>query len=106
MELKNKTTTGELVAYYRKQSGLSQTGLAAIIGTQPPQLSRWESGERDVPEKWRKVLASHLKIDEEDLQSGAPKRSDVKRLYVREIDLMSNKEVAKLLAARIDGQRR
>lgn len=41
-------TPTELRAW-RKQAGLSQAGLASLLGVDVMTVSRWERGEREIP---------------------------------------------------------
>ena len=105
---RDKTTTGGLIDHYLSQKGdkgWTQTYLADKIGRSPPEVNRWVMGERPLPEKERHKIAKVLGIQQEDLLPGAPMRSDVKRLYIREIDKMSDGEVRTKLEEHLDSKR-
>ena len=42
---------GALLARYRRRAGLSQNALAKVAGRNPSAINRYESGERDRPER-------------------------------------------------------
>jgi transcriptional regulator with XRE-family HTH domain len=46
--------------YRRLLKGLSQAKLARMIGTQQPQIQRWESEERKVPPEYIHALVEAL----------------------------------------------
>ncbi len=105
---RDKTTTGGLIDHYLSQKGdrgWTQTHLAGKIGVSAAEVSRWVTGERPLPEKRRHEIAKVLDIQQEDLLPGAPMRSDVKRLYIREIDKMSDSEVRAKLEEHMDSKR-
>ncbi len=52
---------------HRLQAGLSQEGLAAIVGTSGQQIARLEKGERGLDDKWLGLIARALKISKADL---------------------------------------
>ncbi|WP_150524001.1 helix-turn-helix domain-containing protein [Roseibium sediminis] len=47
----------------RLAKGLTQAGLADLIGTSQPQIRRLETGERQLTPDWAKRLAPHLGIE-------------------------------------------
>lgn len=88
---------GELLRKYREAKGLSQPQLAALASTSNQQISRLESGQRRLTEKWRAILAPILGVQPEDLAPDAPYRSAAKRAAIRVIDEMSDEQVQVLL---------
>lgn len=51
----------------RKRLDLNKTQLARELGVKPAAVSRWESGERDVPE----YIAKLVRLVEKDLRARA-----------------------------------
>ncbi len=88
---------GELLKRYREDKRLSQPQLAALASTSNQQISRLESGQRKLAEKWREILAPILGIQPEDLAPGAPFRSSEKRAAIKVIDEMTDEQVQVLL---------
>jgi transcriptional regulator with XRE-family HTH domain len=46
--------------HWRLLKGLWQTELARMIGTQQPQIQRWENGKRPVPREYIRALVEAL----------------------------------------------
>lgn len=51
-----------IIAELREQHDLTQTEFAKKIGSQQPQVSRWEKGERGIPLRKAVVIASVFNI--------------------------------------------
>jgi transcriptional regulator with XRE-family HTH domain len=54
---------GQLVESARKRKGLTQAELARVVGVQPPQISRIESGSKGVSTETLVAIAEALDID-------------------------------------------
>jgi transcriptional regulator with XRE-family HTH domain len=54
--------SGERLKAIREQRGLTQRELAALVGTTPIQLSRYENDKMEPSAKYVELLAKHLEI--------------------------------------------
>lgn len=88
-------TSGDLIRQQRERNGLKQEELAAVIGTTGQQISRLETGTRQVTEKWLARLSRALGCTPADLlpetvsvARAEPRASDVLRLDATEIMLL------------------
>ena len=63
-------TAGELVRQLRKGAGLSQSGLAALLGVRPNTVSRWENDERQPPPYLRLAIEHVLEDNGGDNDEG------------------------------------
>lgn len=71
----NNTTFGKLIRQARRQQEYSQRELAKLIGVNFTYLSKLENDNADYPPSNEviKSLATHLNLDEEELQRFAVK---------------------------------
>lgn len=59
--IKDKTTLGQKIKYWRCQYGYSQADLADLINVSSKNVvAMWENGRRTPQEKYRRRLADHL----------------------------------------------
>ncbi|WP_422383247.1 helix-turn-helix domain-containing protein [Roseibium album] len=66
-----------LLKKLRIEKGLTQTQLAELVGTHQPQITRWETNNRDLPKDWAEKLAPHLGATAADLLfTGEPDASE------------------------------
>jgi transcriptional regulator with XRE-family HTH domain len=61
------TTVQELLKSLRKAARLSQDQLAKLVGTEQPQVSKWERGKLRLGKEWAEKLAPYLKTEAERL---------------------------------------
>jgi transcriptional regulator with XRE-family HTH domain len=57
------TTVPELLKRLRAEAELSQAELAERVGTDQPQVSKWERGKLRLGKEWAEKLAPHLGTD-------------------------------------------
>lgn len=50
------------LATLREARGLNQTQLAKALGTQAPQINRWENGTRQIPLRWAVALSAYFSV--------------------------------------------
>lgn len=65
---------GANIRALRKERGLLQHELAALIDTQHFMVSRWERGAHHPSDEYVAALATALKVDVADLYAAKPKR--------------------------------
>ena len=74
MSNKPTLTVASVIRAARQRQGLGVRELAALVGVNPSQALRWESGEREPSAQYLVSLAKHLDVRAADLfaLSGVP----------------------------------